>query len=243
MTSWCIDHAHHPAAGILVAEDFDDDPQPAAPVVEPEAVPEPPPCALTEADLAAARSEGYAAGLHAARQEAGLVLSEAARLLCGHLVEHLPAHIEARERQIAAVSESAAKLVFAALAAHLPSLALRHAASEITHLLHDLIGDIAADQAVQVSVSPSLLDALRQSLASLPRDLARRVVLHGDDSLDPGDARLGWEGGAAARRVRPVQEALAEILRNLDLLPPLSPAALPPSASLAPSDFRETEHA
>ena len=68
------DQPRTPGPRILFAEDFDDLPAPAS-APEPE---QPPPAPmLTEADVEAARREGHAAGLHAARQQAWMHLAEA----------------------------------------------------------------------------------------------------------------------------------------------------------------------
>ena len=138
----------------------------------------------------------------------------------------------------------AARLVFTTLAALLPSLALRHAPQEIAHLLHDIIADLTPDRALTLAVSPALLDPMRSALADLPREQARRVVLQGEDGLQPGDARLGWEGGTAVRQTRPVLDAVNDILRTLDLLAPPAPSLRPTvTRSDAAATSMETQHA
>ena len=235
------DQPRTPGPRILFAEDFDDLPAPAS-APEPE---QPPPAPmLTEADVEAARREGHAAGLHAARQQAWMHLAEATAVVCRSVSEQLPADLAQREADLAEMSEAIARLFFAALAAQLPSLALRHAASEITHLVRDMMGDLALDCAMTVAVAPALLDELRSALSSLPHDLARRIVLQADPRVEPGDARLDWEAGAATRQTRKVQQALDDALRTLDLLPKLKPAApLQDAAPIQHSERREAEHA
>jgi len=232
--------------GILFAEDFDDMPDPhgharaAAPMPTP--VPAAP--ALTDEDVQTARHEGFMAGISAAKTESARIVQMAARDALLRLNDLLPALAEQRQRQIDEAVEVAARLVFTTLAALLPSLALRHAPQEIAHLLHDIIADLAPDRALTLAVSPGLLDAIRSALADLPREQARRVVLQGEDALAPGDARLGWEGGAAIRQTRPVLDAINDILRSLDLLAPTAPSTRPlvtlPDAAATPM---ETQHA
>jgi hypothetical protein len=220
--------------GILFAEDFDDAPPlggtdrgtPGEGAAEPEvAAP-----AFTDEDMAGARREGFAAGQRAAREEAAMRLQEAARQSCERLGEWLPRLDAMRETQLADAAEAAAKLIFAALAATLPSLSARHASSEIAHLLRDTFFHLAPDQALTLGVAPETIEPLRAALASLPRDLARRTVLSVDESLSPGDARLAWEGGTATRQNRLAQKAVADILASLDLLPPAPPHLAPPAA-------------
>jgi len=231
-------------SGILFAEDFDDvltEPRRADALI-----PEPPPLppSLTDDDVRAARCEGFAAGRDAAMAEAALRLHDATRDALQLLAQSLPALADQRLRQIDEAVEVAARLIFTALAALLPSLALRHAPQEIAHLLHDVIADLAPDRALSLTVAPGLLDSMRTALADLPRDQARRVVLQGEESLVPGDARLSWEGGAAVRQTRPVLDSVTDILRSLDLLtqpaPNTRPAAVIPD--VAPAAM-ETQHA
>ena len=230
-----------PGPRILFAEDFDDLPPQA---LQPEPPPPPPPApTLTAADVEAARREGHAAGLHAARQQAGVGLAEAAQAVCNAVAVQLSAHLSQRQTELTETADAVARLIFAALAAQLPSIAQRHAASEIAHLVRDLMGDLASDRAMTVAVAPALLDELRRALSALPRDVARRVVLQSDERIDPGDARLDWESGAAVRQTRKVQQTLDDALRTLDLLPPLTPAAAADAVPIQQTELRETEHA
>ncbi len=230
-------HPHH-APGILFAEDFDDAPPPPTPemAAEPEIITP----SFTADEMADARREGFAAGQAAAREEAAQRLQEAARRSCERLGELLVRTEAMREAQLAEAAEAAAKLVFAALSAALPSLTTRHAASEILYLLRHTLAALAPDQALAITVAPETVEPLRAALAALPRDQARRVALSGDDSLAAGDARLTWHGGTATSQPQLAQHALADILTSLDLLPAtlpsLTPRLTPPAAAavLAP---------
>jgi flagellar biosynthesis/type III secretory pathway protein FliH len=218
----------HPSSGILFAEDFDDafDAHPASYAADDAAPPEPEIIApaFTAADVEAARREGHEAGHRTASAEAAHHLRAAAAQACESLAGLLTRARQDAQKLAEQSAEAAARLLFAALAAMLPSLCARHDPAEIAGVVRDVISAMTPDSALCVTVSPALLDEVRQALSTLPPDLARRVAIATQDGVAPGDARLTWDSGAASRSSRRAQQAVTDILTRLDLLPAPTPA-------------------
>jgi len=238
--SWSTDpmkspHAENswrPPSGILFAEDFDDAENPASPQnaqpfhlpPEPEII-----APMFSADeMLAARQESHAEGVRAALAQADAQLLADAALAC----QRIAATLEQAQHETAEIVErsveAAARLLFTALAACLPTLCARHDCAEIAGIVHDVLFGMTPETTMCVSVAPEITAEVRAALASLPADMSKRVVIAGHEGLASGDVRLSWESGTATRSARRAQDAINETFARLGLLEP--PAANPTTA-------------
>ena len=218
-----------PLSGILFAEDFDDAdaPQNAQSFQLPPDLEIIAPMFSAD-DLQAARQESHADGVRAALAQSDAQLQADAALAC----QRIAAALEQAQRETADIIErsveAAARLLFTALAACLPTLCARHDGTEIAGIVHDVLFGMTPETTICVSVAPQLTAEVRTALASLPADMSKRVLIAGHDGLTAGDVRLSWESGKATRSARRAQDAINETLARLGLLEP--PAAKPTTA-------------
>lgn len=166
-----------------------------------------------EMAIAAARSQGFEAGLAEARAERETaVLAAIDALQAG--VEQIAEEVDAA---VAKVTAEAAELALAA-ADLIAGRALQVApAQTIDAALGRLIEQVGRNPKLQIRVHPSLVAEMERLIADRQAGDRRRMFLHvtGDETLSPGDTLISWpEGGlrldAAARR-----EAVREELEGM----------------------------
>lgn len=227
-------------SGILFAEDFDDPiaetltPRIPDPIIEPASIES----TFTRLDLETARKEAFGAGQQAARDSIlDQQQADIARLL-GQIESKLDHASLSLKTSIEDTIGSLTKLILAALAATLPSMASRHAANDVGAIVHDLLLAMTPETAICITVAPAMVDAVRTALAHMPPSTARRVAIASDDAIDVGDTHIAWNHGLATRSTRQTHEAITRILSQLGLLDsasptPQSPQRNPPSR-LAP---------
>ena len=182
-------------AGALFEEDFD---APGAP--EPEVIaPGLAPRGLTEADIATARAdawaEAYASGRAEAEASAAQTLAQAAASLAsemGQVRAELLAHAEA-------AANALARLLLDTLAALFPALSARHGPAEARAVFRALLPGLRAEPEVAVRANPRTAPALAEEVARALPDETERVRVVADPAMGPGDVRVRWQGGAAAR--------------------------------------------
>jgi len=197
----------------LFETSFDDDVVPM--VVEPPA-PEPP--TFDEAELVAARAEGFEAGRAAARAEAEA--SDERRRT--EALASIAAGIGAIEPEIAKLNDDAtsraARLALAVARRLVPEYLQRHGTAEIEALLRDSLRNLLGEARVVLRVPDGDLDTINEHLAKIATrsGYAGRVVLIADDELGPGECRIEWADGGVerdtARLWREIELAAARVL-------------------------------
>ena len=221
---------HQSSSGILFAEDFDDDEDiqrlksnsaASIDIAPPESVP----AHYTACELEAAQQKGYLQGHVAALAELAGQREASLAATCAQIAERLVLGDQGMAIVVERAAESTAKLLFEILLSMLPTLAKRHDAAEIVALVHSVIVEMTQDIAMCVAVVPDMIDEIRAALTALPPNLARRVVIAGQDGLLAGDARLSWSGGTAVRSSSRMQQAITDILIQCELLEPATPLA------------------
>jgi flagellar biosynthesis/type III secretory pathway protein FliH len=179
--------------GILFVEDFDRrDAPPAAAEAEPEII-DP---VLTEADISAARAQGHAEGLEAARGEHEAVQAQLCAAAMSAIADALAATRADAEAVAARVASEAAAAMLALLHAALPAVAEALAGQEVSALLAAVLPALQREPAVEVRLHP---DILARVAAELPHDTAARLTLAGDAAMARGDALVTWRDGEMRR--------------------------------------------
>ncbi len=229
-------HVFEPASslrGVLFADDFDlaDPPEPAPPPEEP---PLPPPV-YSQAELEAARRDGYSSGrADAALDFAAQQESSAAATLVRIAALLRDSRDSVRER-LDASAEAVAGVVLAALSTLFPIAAAQSGVEEILPRIRHLFRGQIPPADLQVAVAPDLQARLEQALAHQAAGLPEiRVVARLD--LLPGDAEISWVGGMARQDHAAARQAIQGILEKLNLAPPPAPAVTTrPHTHLAPT--------
>jgi flagellar biosynthesis/type III secretory pathway protein FliH len=198
---------------VLFDEDFDL-PPPSASDEEPEVI-EP---LYTLAELKAAREEAAREGREAAHSEMDGSATTAANQTLASIAEQLAL---ARSEAISMVeqsSEAIARLLLTCFAAAFPALSARHGAGEAAALVREILPALQHEPKISVRVNPHVAVAISQEIQAFDADLAARVRLVPTDALAPGDARLTWESGAAARDTELLWTQIENILAPAGLL-------------------------
>lgn len=183
-----------------------------------ETAPPPITAAFLEEACAAARAEGVRQGVadataaHDAERDnmtasliAGLTLAD----------QHLRDAVEIAGRRLAG-------LVLATLDAGFPALCARHGAAEVDRFTRDVIALLGQEPRIVIRIHPTLQHTLDDMLAGLEPERRDAILVEPRDTIPPGDARIAWRHGLAARDIGALRTRLAEVLAPLGL----GPAAL-----------------
>ncbi len=210
-------------AGALFDEDFDAPDAPEPEIITPGVAP----CGLTEADIATARAdawaEGHASGRADAEAAAAQALAQATASMAGELARLRPELLAQAE----AAASALARLLLDTLAALFPALSARHGPAEAQAVLRALLPGLKLEPEIVVRANPHTTPALAQEVARALPEEADRVRVMADPAMGPGDVRVRWQGGTAARDAATLWEEVA--------------AALAP-AGLLSARIREVEH-
>ena len=210
-------------AGILYAEDFGEpEPAPPPPPPPPAWEPEPDPVpTLGQADIDRACIEAVAAAERAWTEGALERRTLALEAIGAGLAE--ARRTAAAEAE--AVADGIARAVLAMTVAVLPEMCRSHGDAEVRAMLQRLLPLVARQGGVVVRAHAGLLEDLATDLAALDEDLHGAVQFRAAN-LPPGDVRVSWPDGGAARDTGAVQAALRDSLSQLGLIDP-APAPVP----------------
>jgi len=227
------------------------------------ALPDEPPAPVakiefTQAQLDAAREEGYIAGHGAALEEAGTArehyVADAIHLIAQGL-DKLEAQQRAANTELA---DLAMRMVYGITQKLLPRFAHAHAVDSIEHFVREALPMAVGEPRLLVRAHPMIAEDLQERL----KDVFIRASFQGsyavitDYELQPGDCRLEWDGGGAdrneARIWRDIREVVADNFGGEDVavldqaanqVPPETaemPAEAPAETINQPADGQET---
>lgn len=164
---------------------------------------EPPPPSYGDADLAAARDQGYAEGRAAGRSEtlAGIEREAATALaqIAARLGDANARFEDVRAHAIAGGID----VVAAVLRKAVPALARRNALAEIEGLVKDSLHALYDEPRIVVRAPDAIVAALQERIDGLAAasGFAGKVVLFGDPELAETDCRIEWADGGAERDI------------------------------------------
>lgn len=167
--------------------------------------------ATSEADLTAARAEGFSAGQEHGRREAESQFNA----LVGKLARSADKLVADEERRVAEIEEQAAHVaIVTAQGLARAALAERpHAALE--RAVRECLGHARLAPHLVVRVNEAAVEAVEGLLAGLAREtgFAGRLVVLGQPDIAPGDGRIEWADGGfvidGARLEQLVEQAVA----------------------------------
>jgi len=189
--------------------------QPAAAPAQDETPPEPEvKIEFTQAQLDAAREEGYIAGHGAALEEAGTArehyVADAINLIAQGL-DKLEGQQRATNTELA---DLAMRMVYGITQKLLPPFAHAHAVDSIEHFVREALPIAVGEPKILVRAHPMITEELGARL----KDVFIRASFQGsyavvnDYELQPGDCRLEWDGGGADRSEARIWSDIREIV-------------------------------
>ncbi len=201
-------------AGVLYAEDFDEDAPPPDAASEPAPEPEVIEPVFTAAELASARAEGRASGQADAERGVAASRLQVLRLIADNMGDAR----EAARALAADAAEAAARCMLTALTACLPALCTRHGADELRAFARIVLPALTEEPRITVRVHPHMIAVLEDEFATMDFELVERITLHPSEAIAPGDARVSWSEGSASRQGARARAAVEEALAMLGLL-------------------------
>ena len=194
-----------PAAGILYAEDFDEEPAPPEPAPDPDPV-------YTGADVEEARLQGTDAGRAEATASAELAELQSRSAALAGIVSGLNELAQGVATELERSTAELSRTVLSLLHAALPSLMESTAGREVSGLLSRVLPGLHAERTVTVRISPHLADRVGADLDALDEEHRNRIVLVPTDALLPGDLRVSWHDGSLLRDTGAIHRATRAIL-------------------------------
>jgi len=209
-----------PARKFLFDLSFDDAADEAA--VAPEtaaAVAAPPEPTVDLAALETARAEAFAAGRGAGLAEAAQLHEAQIAAAIDTAAATLKELGRAHHAKLAELERDTAGLAAAVLSRFAPSIARRTALDDIAALVAQCIGEATDEPRLVLRVADDNFEALRTRVAPIAEGagFAGKLVILGDETLGPADARVEWADGGAERDLgRLTRELETAALRLLD---------------------------
>jgi flagellar assembly protein FliH len=171
---------------------------------------------FSQADVDAAREEGFAAGkeegIRAAANTTEHRITESLRLLIERLAELFRMQDEANTdtaRNAITVAITIARKMF-------PDLASRNALGEVERVAEMAMETVVDDSPMVVRVNPELRDPLAERIdAHIAGTAAEgRVTVSGDADLPVGDCRIEWRDGGAERNAAALWKDIDAIIER-----------------------------
>jgi flagellar biosynthesis/type III secretory pathway protein FliH len=154
-----------------------------------------------------------------------------ARMMASRALTAIAAQLETARAEAASIaeqsSEAIARVVMSCFASAFPALAARHGEGEVAALLREILPALHREPTITVRVNPHTAAAMTAEIDALDTDLAARVRLVPTDAVSPGDARINWENGAAARDAVSLWRQIENILAPAGLLNSADPLHAP----------------
>jgi flagellar assembly protein FliH len=184
----------------------------------PDGAPRPAEPVFSQAELDAARGEGYALGRTAALAEAAAAtearMAEALEAL-RHGIEQLSA---AHDEMCRATERAALELVREVLRQAVPALCRKEAFPELEALVARCFAEALTEPRVVIRVNDALFDMMQSRIGALSQTngFTGKVVLLADETLSLVGGRIEWaDGGAERDPLRLMNEIDASLARTL----------------------------
>ena len=214
---------------VLAFEDFDRAPAPPEPeVIAP---------TFSLAEVEAARAEAFRDGRNAAAADAQDADHATIRRTLGEIATQLAAAREMLAEQAEQSATAVAQLLLHSLGAVMPHLARHYGEAELKALIRAILPGLVQEPAATVRLNPLHAAGIAHEIEHCDPDLAARLRIVPTETIPPGDLRIAWCNGGAARDTAALWSQVAETLG----LAGLAPAAATETAAV--TETRELEHA
>jgi len=182
-------------------------------------------------ELKAARDVSRAEGMDAGRAEAMASVERRSGESLNAIARALSAAGAAHTRSLERIERQAIELCVGLMHKLFPEYQRRHGASEVESLVRESLRIMVDEPRVVVRLSDTNLDALKQRItaAAAAAGFAGKIVLLGDERLQPGDCAIEWaDGGAERNGDRAWAEIDAVVRRLIETPPEHAPASAAP---------------
>lgn len=169
--------------------------------------------AVSEADLAAARSEGFAAGQEQGRREADAQLNG----LLAHLVRSVERLLVEEDKRAFAIEEQAAQVAIVTAQTLAGAALADRPLARIEAVVRECLSHARLAPHLVVRVHESAVETMESMLAGLAREtgFAGRLVVLGQSDIGPGDGRIEWADGGMAIDSALIGQKVEEAVRSI----------------------------
>jgi flagellar biosynthesis/type III secretory pathway protein FliH len=183
------------------------------------AAPEPPAePLLTALDLEVVREAGYQDGLRDGLQQAAAARDAVVERTIAALEEQLRSAQYQAAQEADRAATSVARVLIQFLMKMLPALCARYGAEEIAEVARAVLPGLHQEPHVVVAVNPEFALEVEAELERQGADMKQRAVLTPTDSVAPGDVRISWRDGWAARDTNDLLQRISAVFASHGLL-------------------------
>jgi len=169
--------------------------------------------AASDADIAAARAEGFSAGQEQGRRETESQFNA----LVGKLVRSTDKLIADEQRRVAEIEEQAAHVALVAARGLAGAALAQRPLAALEQAVRECLGHARQAPHLVVRVNENAVEAVESMLAGLAREtgFAGKLVVLGQPDIAPGDGRIEWADGGfvidSARLEQLIEQAVASL--------------------------------
>jgi len=158
----------------------------------------------SEEQIKESRNEGFDEGKELGINEAAEAMECKINEALGHMSEHFEDMFRKQKQANAEVFQDAIDVAVGLVKKCFPGLNERTGVNEIEIMMTELLSQIIDEPRVQVHIHPDLIDPLQQRIDGIAADthFEGRIVLLGDDEIQPGDCRIEWQDGGGERNMQ-----------------------------------------
>jgi flagellar assembly protein FliH len=173
---------------------------------------------FSQAELDAARGEGFSLGRTAALAEASAATEAKIAESCQALKNGIERLFAERDEIHHEAERAAIALMREVLRQAVPALCRKEAFAELEALVARCLAESLSEPRMVVRVNDALFDAMQKRLGALSQTngFAGKIVLLADDSLSPDGGRIEWADGGAERdpqrMITEIDAALGRVL-------------------------------
>lgn len=163
--------------------------------------PPPPPKTFTEAELEAAREEGYVEGHTSALEEAETAREHYVADALNIVSQSLDRLEEQQTEANREIGETALRLVYAVIEKVVPAHAQAHAIDSVEALVRDVLPLVYDEPTLVVRTHNMIAEDVQARMEEVcsRSNFRGSISVAPDYELQPGDCRVDWQGGGADR--------------------------------------------
>jgi flagellar assembly protein FliH len=175
----------------------------------------PPPPTFSEAELDAARAEGFERGKREGLAEAAASREKFVAGIMDAIAKNFATLFQAEHLRAARYEAESVHLARAIFHKLFPALSARHGLDELRAVVARVLENRREEAAVVVEVHPDYVEDVENHIKHVLAGLhvAGQCTVAGNPALGPGDCRMQWDAGGAHRGARTLA---AEIEKELD---------------------------
>lgn len=209
----------------------------------PEEPPPPPPKTFTEAELEAAREEGYVEGHTSALEEAETAREHYVADALNIVSQSLDGLEEQQTETNKEIGQAALRLVYAVIEKVVPTHAQAHAVDSVEALVRDVLPLVYDEPTLVVRTHNMIAEDVQARMEDVVgrSNFTGSVTVMPDYELQPGDCRVDWKGGGADRDEGRLWSDIRAVIK--DNIGPVDVDALDAAADADTSAAQDAESA